>query len=230
MALTPSETVRFESWKELHQWLPHASEAQLLTVFVWAGDQQALAPAVEERRLGQIRKEAFERLVEKTREPVKRYLMKRQNCRDVHLADDVVQEVLIQLYRRAEQFDPQRSFWGWLYRIARNKYIDALRRLRPGDVGTGPAWTDEADNALEHWLQQQGRVSPSAETAVLDQERRQRLDAALGKLPANQRTICRLKLDGVKGTEIAKQIGKSQAFVSQAFHEALELIRDWMDE
>ena len=40
-------------------------------------------------------------------------------------------------------------------------------------------------------------------------------------LPANQRTICRLKLDGVKGTEIAKQLGKSQAYVSQAFHEAI---------
>ena len=39
------------------------------------------------------------------------------------------------LLRRAEQFDPERSFWGWLYRIARNKYIDALRRQKPSPRG-----------------------------------------------------------------------------------------------
>lgn len=227
MALQPSKAVHFESWKQLQTWLPDANESQLMTVFVWANDLKNV-PASEGRQLGKVRKEAFELLVQRTREPVLRFLNRRHNCRDAHLAEDVFQEVLIQVYRRAEQFDPERSFWGWLYRIARNKYIDALRRQRPGDLGTG--WTSDADDALEKWLHKQAAHAPTPETAALEQERQQRLETCLGRLPGPQQTICRLKLEGVKGTEIAKRIGRSQAYVSQSFHEALELLRDWMDE
>jgi len=226
MAYKPSEGVRFESWKELLAWLPQASESQLLTVFVWAGDAKNV-PAIEERRLSQVRKDAFEFLVQRTREPLTGFLIRRHHCRDAHLAEDVVQEVLLQVYRRAEQFDPQRSFWGWLYRIARNKYIDTLRRLRPGEVGAG--WSGEADDALEQWLQKMSLTAPSAEAAALAQERRERLEEAVNRLPATQQTIFRLKRDGIKGTDIAKQIDKSQAYVSQAYHESLELLRDWLE-
>jgi len=225
MAVQPLESLPFESWKQLAQWLPHANEGQLLTVFVWASDLRNV-PAGEERSVEQIRKDAFQRLVERTREPVRRFLMRRHNCRDVHLAEDVVQEVLIQVYRRAEQFDPQRSFWGWLYRIARNKYIDALRRQR--EVGTG--WISDADDALEQWLHKQALAAPTPETEALSQERKQRLEAALAKLPGPQQTIVRLKQQGVKGTDIARQLSRSQAYVSQAYHEAVELLRDWLDD
>jgi RNA polymerase sigma-70 factor (ECF subfamily) len=227
MPLKPSEGVHFDSWKELLAWLPKASESQLLTVFVWASEIKNV-PAIEERRLAQARKDAFEFLVQRTREPLTRFLVRRHHCRDAHLAEDVVQEVLLQVYRRAEQFDPQRSFWGWLYRIARNKYIDTLRRLRPGEVGAG--WSGEADEALEDWLQKMSMTAPSAEATALAKERQQRLEEALGRLPETQQTIFRLKREGIKGTEIAQRIGKSQAYVSQAFHESLELLRDWMEE
>lgn len=226
MALTPSETVRFDSWKQLRQWLPEATESQLMTVFVWASDQSSV-PAVETPALHQVRKEAFEILFRRTRDVLTRFLARRQNCRDAHLAEDVVQDVLLQVYRRAEQFDPQRSFWGWIYRIARNKYIDALRRTRPADTGTG--WTDGADEALEKWLQKYKTV-PGPDAAALAQEEHQQLEAALAKLPKAQQLICRQKLDGVKGTAIAKQLGKSQAYVSQAYHEALEVLRDAIEE
>src|SRR5271166_5978812 len=155
MTVKPSESVHFDSWKQLLQWLPTASEGQLMTVFVWATDQRN-APGGEEQHLNQVRKQAFELVVARTQERLKVYLHRRQNCRDVHLAEDVVQDVLIQVYKRAEQFDPQRSFWGWLYRIARNKYIDALRRLRPGDIGSG--WTSKGDEVLDEWLD---RMAPT---------------------------------------------------------------------
>jgi RNA polymerase sigma factor (sigma-70 family) len=212
MALTPSETVRFDSWKQLIQWLPEAGETELITVFVWACNQTRV-PAVEQRQLAQVRKESFEYIVRRTKEPLTRFLTRRHNCRDSHTVEDVIQDIHLQLYRRADQFDPQRSFWGWLYSIARSKYIDTLRRIRPGEVGTG--WTPGNDEALEQWFQKHARVVPAPDAAAIEQEEQQRLEAALSRLPKMQQTICRLKLDGVKGTEIAKQIGKSQAYVSQ---------------
>jgi RNA polymerase sigma factor (sigma-70 family) len=222
MALTPSETVRFDSWKQLIQWLPVANETQLMTVFVWACNQTQ-APPVEQRQLAHVRKDAFEFLVHRTKEPLTRFLTRRHNCRDAHMVEDVVQDVLLQVYRRASQFDPQRSFWGWLYSIARSKYIDALRRIRPGEVG--PGWTPGNDEALEQWFHKHGKAVPAPDAAAIEQEEHQRLEAALCRLPKTQQSICRLKLEGVKGTEIAKQIGKSQAYVSQSYHEALEVLK-----
>jgi RNA polymerase sigma-70 factor (ECF subfamily) len=221
-----SKALHFDSWKQLLRWLPQASESQLMTVFVWSGDQSKVPPD-EARDLAEVRRQSFELLVSRTRDRLRRYLERRQNCRDPFLADDVVQDVLIQLYRRAEQYDPSKSFWGWLYRVARNKYIDTLRRRRPGDVGTGQ--TGKPDEALDEWMQRVAVTTTTAESTALEQERRHRVEAAIERLPSAQREIVRLKRDGVQGKEIAQRIGKSQAYVSQSYHEALEWVRDVVD-
>lgn len=221
MPVRPSKSLHFDSWEKLLQWLPEASENQLMTVFVWAGEHQA--PLGDARRLALVRKEAFEQLVRKTRERLERFLLQRVGCRDPFLAEDVVQQVLIKLYLRAEQFDPQRSFWGWLYRIARNEYIDALRRTRPGDVGLGQAGQSEEE--AEQWLDS----TASADTPVdlvLEEEQRRQLEEAIASLPSLQRTVVQLKRQGTKGKDIASRLGISQAYVSQLYHEAGELLRE----
>jgi len=220
MPLNPSKSLRFDSWKQLLQWLPEATESQLMTVFVWAGDFTR-APAGDARRLDEVRKAAFERLVARTRERLKRFLMQRCDCRDPYLAEDVVQQVLIKVYLRAAQFDPQRSFWGWLYRIARNDYIDTLRRIRPGDLGMGQA--GQSDEEADQWLETTA-VAPAGGEA--ERDRRQQLEGALVRLPPLQQQILRLKLEGIKGKEIATRLGISQAYVSQLYHEALEIVRE----
>ncbi|HEV3256089.1 MAG TPA: sigma-70 family RNA polymerase sigma factor [Gemmataceae bacterium] len=222
MPLNPSRSLHFDSWEKLLQWLAEANENQLMTVFVWSGDRQA--PGGDARRLAQVHKEAFEQLVNRTQERLAHYLVQRCHCRDADLAEDVVQQVLIKVYLRAEQFDARRSFWGWLYRIAHNEYIDTLRRLRPGDVGVGQA--GRTDDDLAQWLDQQACEAETPETAALEQERRQLLDNAIAGLPSLQRAIVRLKRDGVKGKEIASQLGISQAYVSQLYHEAGEILRE----
>jgi len=222
-----SKALYFDTWKELLRWLPKANESQLMTVFVWSGEQ-AKVPSDDARSLAEVRRQAFEQLVARTADRLRRYLDRRQHCRDPFLAEDVVQEVLIQLYRRADQYDPNRSFWGWLYRVARNKYIDALRRVKPGDVGLGQ--TGKPDEALEEWLERVATTKATPERIALEEERRQHLETTINRLPKPQREIVRLKRDGVQGKDIARQMGKSQAYVSQAYHEALEWVRDQVEE
>lgn len=222
MPLNPSKSLHFDSWEKLLSWLPEANESQLMTVFVWSGDLKA-APG-DGKRLAQVNKETFEQLVRRTREPLRRFLLQRVHCQDAYLADDVVQQVLIKLYLRAEQFDPRRSFWGWVYRIARNEYIDTLRRLRPGDVGVGQ--TGQGEDEAERWLENVARTSGTPESEAIEHERRRLLDKAIESLPNLQRTVVRLKTDGLKGKEIAEQLGISQAYVSQLFHEAGLVLRD----
>jgi len=222
MPVNPSKSLHFESWDKLLQWLPEANENQLMTVFVWAGEHQA--PLSDARRLGLVRKEAFEQLVRRTRERLERFLVQRVGCHDICLAEDVVQQVLIKLYLRAEQFDPQRSFWGWLYRVARNEYIDALRRTRPGDVGLGQM--GQPDDEAEQWLENSATTTSTPVDVLMEEEQHQQLEEAIAALPSLQRTIVQLKRQGTKGKEIASQLGISQAYVSQLYHEAGEVLRE----
>ena len=225
MPLHPSKSLHFDSWNQLLQWLPEANENQLMTVFVWAGDQQA--PLSDARRLNLVRKEAFEQLVGRSRERLERFLTQRAGCHDAFLAEDVVQQVLIKLYLRAEQFDPRRSFWGWLYRIARNEYIDALRRTRPGDIGMGQAGQPEEE--VEQWLENTAQTASRPEGPLVAEEERRQLDQAIAALPTLQRTIVQLKRQGAKGKDIAEQLGISQAYVSQLYREAGEVLREVLE-
>ena len=103
MPLNPSKFLHFESWKQLRQWLPEATESQLMTVFVWAGDLKP--PPGDVHWVSEIRNAAFELLVERTRERLSGFLMQRCHCSDAHLVEDLIQQALIKLYLRGEQFD-----------------------------------------------------------------------------------------------------------------------------
>lgn len=220
MPLDPSKTLSFDSWDQLLQWLPEAREAQLMVVFVWAGELEW--PAGEAARAAQVRKEAFELLVRKTRTRLISFLTQRLQCRDLDLAEDLVQQVWIKLFLRGGQFDPGRSFWGWIYQITRNEYIDHLRRLPKGLVSlTGPQSQD-----WEQLLEPQAPEESTPDWILEDKEQQEQLKVAIESLPHLQRTIVRLKCEGVKGKDIADQLGISQAYVSQLYKEAGEVLRE----
>jgi RNA polymerase sigma factor (sigma-70 family) len=220
MPLNPSKSLHFDSWKQLLRWLPEATESQLMTVFAWAGEQKP--PPGDVAWVVNVRNEAFERLVEATQGRLRHFFRQRCQCRDEHLVEDLVQQVLIKIFLRAEQFDPRRSFWGWLYRIARNQYIDALRRTRPGDIGIGQV--GRPADFLEQCLEGKAQGGATPVSIALDQERRQQIEKAIESLPSLQQAIVRLKREGMKGKDIASRLGVSQAYVSQLYHEAGEIL------
>ncbi len=69
-------------------------------------------------------------------------------------AEELVQEAMIMVWQRAESFDASRaSVSTWVFTIARNKRIDALRRERrpeidPNDPALVPAAAEEADELV----------------------------------------------------------------------------------
>lgn len=98
-------------------------------------------------------KQAFARVFGHFAPRIKSYLMRR-GC-DGETAEEVVQEVMVTLWRRADQFDPsQASASTWVFTIARNKRIDFLRRdrrpeLDPDDPALVPAPAESADRLVE---------------------------------------------------------------------------------
>lgn len=95
----------------------------------------------------------------------------------IAVAEEVVQEVMLTVWRKADQYDPQRASANtWIYTIARNRHIDHVRKRRRPEP-------DPADPAL---------VSPAARRTDDEMEiieRGKRLKEALGSLPEEQAAI-----------------------------------------
>ena len=108
---------------------------------------------------------------------VKAYL--RRLGADEAVAEDLVQEVMLTVWRRAAQFDSRRASVGtWIFTIARNKRIDMLRHERRPEF-------DPEDPALT------GETDQSADQAVEAAEYQTLVRAALATLPAQQAELIR---------------------------------------
>jgi RNA polymerase sigma-70 factor (ECF subfamily) len=121
---------------------------------------------------------AFARLFAHFAPRVKSYL--RRLGADDALAEELVQEVMLTVWRRAQLFDRRQAGAStWIFTIARNKRIDRLRRERRPEL-------DPDDPALV----------PEAETPADQQveagQRQARLRAAVARLPDEQARLLRL--------------------------------------
>jgi RNA polymerase sigma-70 factor, ECF subfamily len=94
-------------------------------------------PRVEEPEPAEIRAAmdgdlaAFERLVRRYQAHVWRFL--RHLLGDAALAEDVTQETFLRLYQRLPTFAGRSKFSTWVFRVARNAGVDALRAARRHD-------------------------------------------------------------------------------------------------
>ena len=97
---------------------------------------------------------------------------------DADTAEELAQEAMIQVWRRAESFDPERAAAStWIYTIARNKRIDRLRRERRpamseeeyvSALGADRSASERGDSAVER-SQAEVRLANSLETLPEDQ-------------------------------------------------------------
>ncbi|MGH6917886.1 MAG: sigma-70 family RNA polymerase sigma factor, partial [Geminicoccaceae bacterium] len=120
---------------------------------------------------------AFARLFEHFAPRVKAYV-RRLGVPD-QKAEDIAQEVMITVWRRACLYDPgQASVGTWIFTIARNKRIDDLRRERHPEI-------DPSDPALV------ADPQDAADELVMWQDQARRLRDAVGALPEEQALVLR---------------------------------------
>jgi RNA polymerase sigma-70 factor (ECF subfamily) len=135
------------------------------------------------------------------------------------LAEELAQETLLTVWRKAAYFDPSRaSASTWIFTIARNLRIDAIRRERhPDDLidqpQLKPAETVRADEAL------------SAD------EREQRLRGALKTLPRDQAEVVRLSFFHDKAhAEISTDLGVPLGTVKSRLRLAMVRLRAQLED
>lgn len=141
------------------------------------------ASAGENRMEGLIRavatrrdRAAFAELFEHFAPRLKAFMMK--GGADGDTAEELAQEAMIQVWRRADSFDPGRAAAStWIYTIARNKRIDRLRRERrpalseeeyASALGAAEGVPERGDQAAER-SQAELRLARSLETLPEDQ-------------------------------------------------------------
>lgn len=146
-------------------------------------------------RVASVRdRDAFETLFDHYAPRLSAYL-----CRlgaEPALAEEIAQDTMVALWRKADQFDASKSSVGtWLYRIARNRRIDLLRRSRGREVDleTAPAAVDDG---------------PRPDEALATSQRESLVRRALRTLPAEQLALVRLAFfEGRSHSEIASETG-----------------------
>ena len=112
-------------------------------------------------------------------------------------AEDVLQEVFLQVWQQARSFDPARGrAFTWLATLARSRAIDRLRAV------------DSRERAAQRSAEDGQPASPeaegSAEEDAIRAERAEAVRAALAELPEEQRQVLVLAyLDGMSQSEIA---------------------------
>ena len=112
------------------------------------------------------------------------------------IADELVQEALLTLWRKAALFDPARATLStWLYRVARNLYIDHVRKE--------PHWLPIQEGLDRLDLSESDRRVSQPESFI-DQDL---LKQAIDRLPAVQAKLVRMSyLESKSHSEIAREL------------------------
>ena len=148
-------------------------------------------------------KEAFAWVYTELKQPV--YTVVRRIVQSKELAEDVTQDVFVKLF--VSPPDPSvKNLRAWIFRMARNGAIDALRKKQSTDLdGEEPAPEDEI-----------GRLAM-----------RMDMEAAIGSLPAAEREILSLRINGELGfREISSVTGMSVPAVYRKYRKAINTLRE----
>lgn len=134
-------------------------------------------------------------------------------------AEEVTQEVMIAVWRKASYFDPHKAGAStWVFTIARNQRIDRLRRTRSLTADRLPDPSDESE------------MPPSGEDIAIVAEREEGVRKALESLPIDQSTIVRLSFFAEKPhAEIARELGIPLGTVKSRVRLALNRLRILLD-
>lgn len=165
---------------------------------------------------------AFETLVDKYKQPVLNLVSR--TLGDSGEAEDIAQNVFIQVYKAAPRYTPTAKFSTWLFTIARNFCLNEIRRRsrHPADSLDAPHRDHE-----EHPARQVAdRRTTGPTDALLQVELEAKIQEAVADLPENQRTailLCRQQ--ELAYEDIAQVLGCSLSATKSLIHRGREVLK-----
>ena len=138
-------------------------------------------------------------------------------------ASDCAQEAMVKIWRSLGNYRGECAFESWIYRIAANCSLDAMRKKKR-----------DKSESIEP-LREQGfdpaDPDPGTEERVIAADEHRRLRECIARLPEDQREALVLtQLEGVPYETAAEQLGVSEGTVKSRVNRAKARLKEWMTE
>ncbi|GAF65210.1 RNA polymerase sigma factor SigW [Alkalihalobacillus trypoxylicola] len=178
------------------------------------------------RLIKEVRKgdeQAFAELVELYKDKV--YQVAYRMVGNPYEAQDVAQEAFLRSYMNIDQFDINRKFSTWIFRIATNVAIDRLRKKKPDyylqeEVKGSDGLTLESQIAADEEL---------PEDQVVKLEMQEWIQDEINRLPPKYRTVVILKyMEDLSLKEISEILDMPVSTVKTRIHRGREALRKRM--
>ncbi len=165
---------------------------------------------------------SFELLLQRYRRPLINFLYRM--VRDSASAEDLAQEVFLRVYRARKDYAPNAKFTTWLFRIATNLALNAIRdgRHRQLDISI--------DQPIEYGEEQPmievRDKAPVIEQQLIERDRAAMIRQAVDALPEKQRAAVLLhKYVDLDYAEIARILDCSESALKSLLFRAYEALR-----
>lgn len=167
---------------------------------------------------------AFQELYAKYARQMVRFA--RQFCGSQARAEELAQDIFLQVHRARGTYEARARFSTWLFRIATNTCLSEMRRPERRH----PTLSLDADPEADEPRHQLGDpAAREGEAAALANEKRERLLALLHSLPPQQRAAVLLaRAEGFSYEEVAESLECSVPAVKSLIHRATLALRDGM--
>jgi RNA polymerase sigma-70 factor (ECF subfamily) len=192
----------------------------------WTARSHEIAPLIARSALGD--RDAFRRLYDTTCAQLFAVVLRIQ--RDRALAEDLLQDIYVNIWRAAGSFDAAQSQpMTWLTSIARNRAIDSLRRAQ-AQPQTQSLHRDDDDDDRPGLDEQIADASPGpAELLERASDARQLQPCMQGLAPVQRQSLALAFYDGLSHAEVAAHLDQPLGTVKSWVRRALASLKDCLD-
>jgi RNA polymerase sigma-70 factor (ECF subfamily) len=169
---------------------------------------------------------SFELLLQKYRTPLVNFLYRM--VRDRASAEDLAQEVFLRVYRARKDYVASAKFTTWLFRIATNLALNAVRdgRYHQLEISLDQRVSTGDANEVEAPMLDVADRKPGIEQQLVDRDRVAMIRQAINKLPEKQRVAVLLhKYHELDYDEIARILECSESALKSLLFRAYETLR-----
>jgi RNA polymerase sigma-70 factor (ECF subfamily) len=166
---------------------------------------------------------AFAELVDKYKQPVMNFIFR--SLRDEAEAEDLAQNVFLQVYKSRSRYKQTAKFSTWLFTIARNLCLNELRRRSRHPAESLEETHTEYEDQPARQFEDKSQIA--APEKVLHGELAEKIEEALAELPENQRSAMLLcRQDDLSYEEIAKVLRCSLSATKSLIHRGREALKE----
>lgn len=166
--------------------------------------------------ISQGNEKAFEALFREQYAPLCRFALRFTGDHDE--AEELVQEVFYQLWENRMKINISITPAGYLFRSVQNRYLNKVKHLK-----VRQSYADHQNSRNDH--------AAPADSEVRSKELEKQINSAMDSLPEQCGKVFRLsRNEGLKYSEIAKELGISEKTVENHMGKALRLLRENLRE